>query len=62
MKLLEKWEKNGKKMEKMEKNGKKIIKKNQIDFFIILIKWISDSITVYKNVSNRFFPYLRHER
>jgi hypothetical protein len=49
----------------MEKNGKKwkkIIKKNQIDFFIILIEWISDSIAVYKNVSRRFFPYLRHER
>jgi hypothetical protein len=46
----------------MEKNGKKIIKKNQIDFFIILIEWISVSIAVYKNVSSRFFPYLRHER
>jgi hypothetical protein len=43
----------------MEKNKKKIIKKNQIDFFIILIKWISVSIAaVYKNVSIRFFPYL----
>ena len=56
---MKKMEKNGK---KLEKNGKKIIKKNQIDFFIILIEWISVSIAVYKNVSRRFFPYLRHER
>lgn len=35
---------------KIEKNGKKIIKKNQIDFFIILIEWISVSI------ARRMFP------
>jgi hypothetical protein len=46
----------------MEKNGKKIIKKTQIDFFIILIEWISVSIALYKNVSSRSFPYSRHER
>ena len=36
-----------KKWKKIEKNGKKVIKKNQIDFFIILIEWISVSISVY---------------
>ena len=51
---MKKMEKNGK---KLEKNGKKIIKKNQIDFFIILIEWISVSIAVYKNVSSRSFPH-----
>lgn len=52
-----------KEKEKNEKKWKIIIKKNQIDFFIILIEWISDSITVYnKNVPRRFFPYLRRER
>jgi hypothetical protein len=49
-------------VKKWKKNGKKIIKKTQIDFFIILIEWISVSIAVYKNVSSRSFPYLRHER
>ena len=29
----------------MEKNRKKIIKKNQIDFFIILIEWSSVSVS-----------------
>ncbi len=44
----------------MKKNGKKIekiiIKKTQIDFFIILIEWISVSISVYKMFQATFSP------
>ena len=43
-------------MGKLGKNGKKIIKKNQIDFFIILIEWISVSISVYKMIQATFSP------
>ena len=45
-----------KKWKKIEKNGKKIIKKNQIDFFIILIEWISVPLQYTRMFQSAFSP------
>ena len=59
-------EKNENKIiKKWKKNDKKIIKKNQIDFFIILFESVSVSISIvrsYKNVFICLFSHSRHER